>query len=198
MSLQCAVNRLSSVRSAGLGMNEKELKRNSALTEVVVRDLNEDPTLPFADASFDIITNVVSVDYLTKPLEIFQEMHRVLKPGGKAIMSFSNRCFPTKAIALWTSTGALQASLWRQRTRAPCSCCSRASKLVRAANEIARAMASLTNNRAGDVDHVWIVGSYYHYSVPGGWTAPQAHDITSPKSTNGRGDPMYIVEATKL
>ena len=30
--------------------------------------------------------------------------HRVLRPGGKAIMSFSNRCFPTKAIAMWGST----------------------------------------------------------------------------------------------
>merc|ERR1712194_577631 len=45
--------------------------------------------------------NVVSVDYLTKPLEIFREMHRVLRPGGISIMSFSNRCFPTKAIAMW-------------------------------------------------------------------------------------------------
>mgnify|MGYP001144347911 CR=1 FL=1 len=38
----------------------------------------------------------VSVDYLTKPLEVFREVNRVLKPGGLAIMSFSNRCFPTK------------------------------------------------------------------------------------------------------
>ena len=43
-----------------------------------------------------VITNTVSVDYLSKPVEVFKEMHRVLKPGGKAIMSFSNRCFPTK------------------------------------------------------------------------------------------------------
>jgi SAM-dependent methyltransferase len=52
--------------------------------------------LPYEDNSFDVITNAVSVDYLTKPLEVFREMHRVLKPGGQAIMSFSNRCFPTK------------------------------------------------------------------------------------------------------
>ena len=61
--------------------------------------------LPPADNTFDVITNAVSVDYLNKPLEIFKEMERVLKPGGKAIMSFSNRCFPTKAIAIWTATG---------------------------------------------------------------------------------------------
>ena len=51
-----------------------------------------------------LAAQVVSVDYLTKPLEVFAEMHRVLKPGGSAIMSFSNRCFPTKAIAMWGST----------------------------------------------------------------------------------------------
>ncbi len=55
-----------------------------------------DATLPYEDNSFDVVTNAVSVDYLTRPLEVFREMHRVLKPGGQAIMSFSNRCFPTK------------------------------------------------------------------------------------------------------
>ena len=29
----------------------------------------------------------------------------MLRPGGVAIMSFSNRCFPTKAVAIWTQTG---------------------------------------------------------------------------------------------
>ncbi|XP_004513100.1 uncharacterized protein [Cicer arietinum] len=92
-------------RVVGLGMNEEELKRNPVLTEYVVQDLNENPTLPFEDNSFNIITNVVSVDYLTKPLDVFKEMRRTLKPGGLAIMSFSNRCFFTKAISIWTSTG---------------------------------------------------------------------------------------------
>ena len=62
--------------------------------------------------------------------QVFKEIHRCLRPGGVAIMSFSNRCFPTKAIAIWTQTG--------------------------------------------DLDHVWIVGSYFHYSVPGGFEAPFA------------------------
>ncbi|KAL5161769.1 hypothetical protein HKD37_07G019000 [Glycine soja] len=89
----------------GLGMNEEELKGNPVLTEYAVQDLNVNTKLPFADNSFDIITNVVSVDYLTKPLDVFKEMCRILKPGGLAIMSFSNRCFWTKAISIWTSTG---------------------------------------------------------------------------------------------
>ena len=77
-------------------MNKEELQRNPVLTDFEVRDLNEDPRLPYDDNSFDTITNTVSVDYLNKPIELFKEMHRVLKPGGRAIMSFSNRCFPTK------------------------------------------------------------------------------------------------------
>ncbi|KAK7314344.1 hypothetical protein VNO77_32864 [Canavalia gladiata] len=92
-------------RVVGLGMNEDELKRNPVLTDYAVQDLNVNPKLPFEDNSFDIITNVVSVDYLTKPLDVFKEMCRILKPGGLAIMSFSNRCFWTKAISIWTSAG---------------------------------------------------------------------------------------------
>ncbi|GHP02211.1 hypothetical protein PPROV_000096800 [Pycnococcus provasolii] len=136
----------------GLGMNEDELQRNGALTSFVVKDLNEDPVLPFDDNSFDVVTNAVSVDYLTRPLEVFREMHRVLKPGGTAIMSFSNRCFPTKAIAVWTQTG--------------------------------------------DPDHIWIVGSYFHYA--GGFEKPQAKEITKRAGMLQRGgDPMYVVFARK-
>ncbi|CAO1945214.1 unnamed protein product [Urochloa humidicola] len=75
------------------------------LTEYVVQDLNVNPKLPFEDNSFDVISNVVSVDYLTKPIDVFKEMRRILKPAGVAVMSFSNRCFWTKAISIWTSTG---------------------------------------------------------------------------------------------
>ena len=79
-------------RVAGLGMNARELENNQRLTEWTQRDLNVEPALPYDDESFDACLNVVSVDYLTKPKELFAEMHRVLKPGGQAIMSFSNRC----------------------------------------------------------------------------------------------------------
>eukprot|EP00798_Chlamydomonas_sp_ICE-L_P010440 gene10440-8392_t len=92
-------------RVAGLGMNGAELAKNPQLTEYSVKDLNADPVFPYEDNSFDVITNCVSVDYLNKPLKVFKEMQRCLKPGGTAIMSFSNRCFPTKAISLWTQTG---------------------------------------------------------------------------------------------
>jgi SAM-dependent methyltransferase len=95
-------------RVAGLGMNLKELQANKQLTEYAAKDLNVDPIFPYADNSFDYVTCVVSVDYLTRPLEVFSEINRVLKPGGTAIFSQSNRCFQTKAIDIWLKTNDLQ------------------------------------------------------------------------------------------
>lgn len=95
-------------RIAVLGMSEEELSRNEIATERTVKDLNIDPTLPYDDNSFDIVTNCVSIDYLVKPLEITKEVCRVLKPGGRAIFSFSNRCFPTKVIQIWLQTNDLE------------------------------------------------------------------------------------------
>jgi SAM-dependent methyltransferase len=91
-------------RLVALGMNAVELASNSAATSWLVHDLNVDPTLPFGDASFDAVTCCVSVDYLVRPLEVFTEVARVLRPGGSFVCTFSNRCFPTKAIRGWLST----------------------------------------------------------------------------------------------
>ena len=90
-------------RIVGHGMNEEELKANPALAEYVVRDLNEDPSLPFEAARFDGVVICISVQYLTRPLEVFAEIGRVLKPGCPLIVTFSNRCFPMKAVRIWTS-----------------------------------------------------------------------------------------------
>merc|ERR1712224_273928 len=84
-------------------MNEEELRANPQATERVRADLNSDPRLPFGENQFDFATNAVSVDYLTRPREVFTELHRVTKPGGLAIMSFSNRCFQSKAIRMWVA-----------------------------------------------------------------------------------------------
>ena len=89
---------------AGLGMNAEELVRNPRLTERVVRDLNATPVLPWADGSFDAVLNAVSVQYLTRPLEVFAEVRRVLRPGGIHLVAVSHRMFPTKAIAGWHVT----------------------------------------------------------------------------------------------
>ncbi|MBD2180099.1 class I SAM-dependent methyltransferase [Aerosakkonema funiforme] len=85
----------------GHGMNEEELTRNSRLHHYFVQNLNENPKFPLPDADFDAVLNCVSVQYLQYPEAIFSEIHRILKPGGIAIFSFSNRMFYQKAIAAW-------------------------------------------------------------------------------------------------
>jgi len=91
-------------RLVALGMNEVELARNVDATSWVVHDLNEDPRLPFPDSSFEAAACCASVDYLTRPLEVFDDVARVLRPGGPFVCTFSNRCFPTKAIRGWLAT----------------------------------------------------------------------------------------------
>ena len=93
--------RLQSSRIVGLGLNENELKGNSALSEFVVHDLNRIPRLPFPENTFDAVLNTVSVDYVTHPVEVFKEVGRILKPGGLFLVIFSNRMFPEKAVEIW-------------------------------------------------------------------------------------------------
>ena len=88
-------------RLVGLGLNAAELAANTALAERHVQDLNADPALPFPDAGFDHAVCCVSVDYLIRPVSVFREVGRVLRPGGLFVVTFSNRCFSTKAIRGW-------------------------------------------------------------------------------------------------
>ena len=94
---------LKPTRVIGLGMNSEEMVDNPALTSHVVQNLNTNSLLPFEDATFDAVICTVSVQYLQRPIEVFQQVNRVLKPGGIFVVSFSNRCFPTKAVAIWMS-----------------------------------------------------------------------------------------------
>ena len=92
----------------GLGMNAEEMADNPQLTKLLVHDLNHDPRLPFADEEFDAATCAVSIQYVTHPLLVFREVRRVLRPGAPFVVSFSNRCFPTKAVAVWLHSGDAQ------------------------------------------------------------------------------------------
>jgi SAM-dependent methyltransferase len=91
---------------AGLGMNAAELDANPRLTERVVQDLNTNPLFPWDDGAFDAAIVTVSVQYLTRPAEVFAEVGRVLTPGAPFAVLYSNRCFPTKAVALWQALGS--------------------------------------------------------------------------------------------
>jgi len=91
-----------------LGMNATELAENPAAASTVVHDLNSDPRLPFADESFDAAVCCVSVDYLIRPVEVFADVARVVRPGGLFVCTFSNRCFPSKAIRGWLYSSDVQ------------------------------------------------------------------------------------------
>lgn len=104
----CVSHLPSSLRPAkvvGHGMNMTELAANPQLDDYVVQNLNKEPELPFEEASFDACLIAVSVQYLVNPLAVFDDVARVLRPGGLIAVSFSNRMFPTKAVAIWRATG---------------------------------------------------------------------------------------------
>ncbi len=96
----------------GHGMNPEELAANPRLARWFVQDLNADPVLPLESGSIDGATLCVSVQYLQRPDEVLREVARVLRAGAPIAITFSNRCFPTKAVAIWTAlSGADQAAL---------------------------------------------------------------------------------------
>ncbi len=88
-------------RVAATGMNARELEANPRLSDFVVHNFNADPTLPFEPDSFDALLCCVSVQYLTRPVEVMRDAARVAKVGAPLIITFSNRCFPTKAVLAW-------------------------------------------------------------------------------------------------
>lgn len=90
-----------------LGLNEAELAANPMASRRVVQDLNVSPLLPFEDATFDAVLCCVSVDYLVQPAKVLREAGRVLRPGAPVVVTFSNRCFPTKAVHGWLGTDDL-------------------------------------------------------------------------------------------
>ncbi len=85
----------------GLGMNAEEMAENPQLTGWRVHDLNVNPKLPFEDRAFDVVICTVSVEYLTHPEDVFDDVTRVLRPGGTFVLTFSNRWFPPKVIRVW-------------------------------------------------------------------------------------------------
>jgi SAM-dependent methyltransferase len=85
----------------GHGMNAEELAANPRLHRWFLHDLNRDPALPLPDAGLDAATICVGVQYLQQPVPVLRDLRRALKPGAPLIVSFSNRCFPTKAVAVW-------------------------------------------------------------------------------------------------
>jgi SAM-dependent methyltransferase len=96
---------LSLASVVGLGLNDKELIANEQLSRHVLHNLNRTPRMPFVDGRFDACLLTVSVQYLIRPVEVFHDVARVLRPGAPFMISYSNRMFPTKAVRIWQALG---------------------------------------------------------------------------------------------
>lgn len=92
----------------GLGMNQVELQHNSCLTDRLTHDLNKQPKLPYQDNQFDACLISFSIQYLVKPVVLMADVGRILRPGSMCHVAFSNRTFPTKAVAVWQTASDLQ------------------------------------------------------------------------------------------
>lgn len=94
-------------------MNTKELSANKHLTSYITKDLNENPTLPeIPDGSIDVAICSVSIDYMTRPVELLSEVRRTLKDGAWMHCTFSNRCFPTKVVGKWLRMSEEERTRW--------------------------------------------------------------------------------------
>jgi methyltransferase family protein len=85
----------------GHGMNKEELAANPRLDRWFVQNLNRDTRLPLSEASVDAAMICVSIQYLERPVTVLREVRRVLRPRATVVIGFSNRCFWTKAVAVW-------------------------------------------------------------------------------------------------
>lgn len=99
-------------RMVGLGMNADELAQNTALTEHLVHDLNIQPTLAFADAAFDLVLCALSIEYLSRPEAVLRAIARILKPGGRCVITFSERWFSPKAVTPWAGLHPFARVAW--------------------------------------------------------------------------------------
>ena len=138
----------------GHGMNAQELAANPRYTRWFVQDLNRDQRLPLPDAGVDAVTICVSIQYLQRPVAVLREVHRVLRPGGVVVITFSNRCFPTKAVAIW------------QALDGPDQCRLVGLYLARAGLERVEAWQEADGRRG---DPLWAVT---------GWSPPTSSDLT--------------------
>lgn len=88
----------------GHGMNAEELAANPRLHHWFIQDLNRSPSLDLTADSIDAAMICMGIQYLQHPVEVLAELARVLRPGSPVVISFSNRCFPTKAVTIWRQT----------------------------------------------------------------------------------------------
>jgi 2-polyprenyl-3-methyl-5-hydroxy-6-metoxy-1,4-benzoquinol methylase len=85
-----AVQRGASVTSIDVG--DRLLARVAAKCEST-RVVGRLEALPFADASFDVVLSTEVVEHLPRPIDGIRELVRVLRPGGRLVVTTPNRAW---------------------------------------------------------------------------------------------------------
>ncbi len=76
------------IKLVGVDFDEQSGQANRLLDEFKQADLNK--TLPFNDNSFDVVYSRFVIEHLQNPTQTYQEVCRVLKPGGYFIILTPN------------------------------------------------------------------------------------------------------------
>jgi SAM-dependent methyltransferase len=89
----------SQVQFVGIDL-EKTLETRNDISPYAVRgDLNH---LPFPSNYFDLVISRSVVEHVANPSQVFREFHRILRPGGKVILSTPNKYDYVSIIASMT------------------------------------------------------------------------------------------------
>lgn len=111
-SITSAILAKKDLEVVGMGMNAAELDANLCLTGGrILRDLNSEPKIGeevlggTGRKELDAAMCVVSIDYLTQPVEVLGSLRERMKVGGRVHLIISNRCFPTKVVGRWLRVG---------------------------------------------------------------------------------------------
>lgn len=59
--------------------------------------------MPFEESSFDFVISCGSLHHWEKPMQVFEEIHRVLKPGGSALIDDLRGDAPKESVREWVS-----------------------------------------------------------------------------------------------
>lgn len=86
-------------RIIGVDTDEEAGRNNTSIDKFFAGDLE---TIPMDDASVDVVTSEFVLEHLERPDRVFQEIHRVLMPGGTFVALTSNVLNPIMTISKLT------------------------------------------------------------------------------------------------
>jgi glycosyltransferase involved in cell wall biosynthesis/ubiquinone/menaquinone biosynthesis C-methylase UbiE len=83
------LNQVEKYIDLGVGIDFKVPEYNGK--KIITKKLKLSDKLPYDDSSFDIVTMLAVLEHLDKPKEITEEIYRILKPGGKLLLTVPSK-----------------------------------------------------------------------------------------------------------